>query len=126
MIPEAATEGSQRVSIKSSTSFDDAIELMHETIGCVGVERKPTLAYKFSTANKTATTINLRTDDDWEGLVTDVLAKMKTKKDISINISVLPENVRLSFIHFFTISNLPVHGFFAREEQKEGTGDQDR
>ncbi|KAJ7687485.1 hypothetical protein B0H17DRAFT_1203548 [Mycena rosella] len=69
---------------------------MHETIGCVGVERKPTLAYKFSTANKTATTINLRTDDDWEGLLTDVLAKMKTKKDISINISVLPENYMVS------------------------------
>ncbi|KAJ7348232.1 hypothetical protein DFH08DRAFT_959653 [Mycena albidolilacea] len=62
MIPEAAMEGNQRMSIKSSASFDDAIELMHETIGCVAVERKPTLAYKFSTANKTASTINLRTE----------------------------------------------------------------
>ncbi|KAJ7233354.1 hypothetical protein C8J57DRAFT_1532473 [Mycena rebaudengoi] len=96
MIPEATTEGNQRVSVKSSTSFDDSIELMHETIGCVGVERKPILAYKFSMANKTATTINLRTVDNWEGLVTDVLAKMKTKKDISINISVLPENYMVS------------------------------
>jgi hypothetical protein len=98
MIPAAATEGNQRVSVKSSTSFDDAIDLMHETIGCVGVERKPTLTYKFSTANKTASTINLCTEDDWEGLVTDVVAKMRTKKDISINISVLPENVRIPFI----------------------------
>ncbi|KAJ7923950.1 hypothetical protein B0H13DRAFT_2399012 [Mycena leptocephala] len=70
--------------------------IIHETIGCVGVERKPTLAYKFSTANKSASTINLRTEDDWEGLVTDVLAKMKTKKDIGINISVLPENYMVS------------------------------
>ncbi|KAJ7749867.1 hypothetical protein B0H14DRAFT_3513522 [Mycena olivaceomarginata] len=70
MIPEAATEGNQCVSIKSSASFDDAIELMHETIGCVAVERKPTLAYKFSTANKTMSTINLRTETDWEGLIT--------------------------------------------------------
>ncbi|KAJ7318334.1 hypothetical protein DFH08DRAFT_819941 [Mycena albidolilacea] len=38
------------------------------------------------------TTINLRTKDNWEGLVTDFLAKMKTKKDIQVNISVLPEN----------------------------------
>ncbi|KAJ7200189.1 hypothetical protein GGX14DRAFT_400871 [Mycena pura] len=96
MIPEAATEGNQRVSVKSSTFFDDVVELMHETIGCVGVERKPTLAYKFSTAIKSASTINLRTNNDWEGLVADVLAKMKTKKDISINISVLPENYMLS------------------------------
>jgi hypothetical protein len=125
MIPEAATEGNQHVLIKSSTSFDDAIELMHETIGCIGVERKPTLAYKFSMANKSASTINLRTEDDqWEGLVTDVHAK--TKKDISINISVLPENVRIPLICFSTISNLPVHGFFACEEQKEGAGDQER
>jgi hypothetical protein len=106
MIPEAATEGNQRVSIKSSASFDDAIELMHETIGCVAVERKPTLAYKFSTANKTASTINLRTETDWEGLMTDVLAKMKTKKDISINIFVLPENVSIPFICFSAISYL--------------------
>ncbi|KAF8174608.1 hypothetical protein K438DRAFT_1771460 [Mycena galopus ATCC 62051] len=56
MVPEAATEGSQRVSLKSSVSFEDAIELMHETIGCVSVRRKPTLAYKFSITNKTATT----------------------------------------------------------------------
>ncbi|KAJ7795451.1 hypothetical protein B0H14DRAFT_3554112 [Mycena olivaceomarginata] len=96
MVPEAATEGSQRVSLKSSISFEDAIELMHETIGCVSVGRKPTLAYKFSTANKNTTTINLRTKDDWEGLVTDVLAKMKTKKDIQVNISVLPENYMIS------------------------------
>jgi DNA-directed RNA polymerase subunit F len=91
MISEAATEGSQRVSLKSTVSFDDAIETMHETIGCVSVERKPTLAYKCSTANKNATSINLCTGDDWDGLVDDVLAKTKTKKDISVNIIVLPE-----------------------------------
>ncbi|KAJ7938046.1 hypothetical protein B0H13DRAFT_1851987 [Mycena leptocephala] len=65
MVPKAATEGSLRVSLKSSVSFDHAIELMHETIGCVSVGRKPTLAYKFSTATKNAPTINLRTKDDW-------------------------------------------------------------
>jgi hypothetical protein len=114
MVPEAATEGSQRISLKSSFSFEDAIELMHETIGCVSVGRKSTLAYKFSTANKNATTINLHTKDDWEGLVTDVLAKMKTKKDIHVSISVLPENVSISFIHFSpTVSTNLVYDFFA-------------
>jgi hypothetical protein len=62
-----------------------------EIIGCVSVERKPTLAYKCWTANKNATSINLCTGDDWDGLVDDVLAKTKTKKDISVNIIVLPE-----------------------------------
>ncbi|KAJ7850271.1 hypothetical protein B0H14DRAFT_2582039 [Mycena olivaceomarginata] len=79
MVPEVATEGSQRVFLKASC-------------GC-----KLTLAYEFSTANKNATTINLCiTKDNWEGLVTDVLAKMKTKKDIQVNISVLPENYMIS------------------------------
>ncbi|KAJ7720971.1 hypothetical protein DFH07DRAFT_784241 [Mycena maculata] len=62
MIPEATTEGSQHVLLKSLDSFDDAIEFMHKTIDCVSVERKPMLAYKFSTANKNAATINLRTE----------------------------------------------------------------
>lgn len=101
MIPAAATEGSQRISLKSTVSFDDALEIMHETIGCVSVERKPTLAYKFSTANKNTTTINLRTEDDWDGLIDDAVAKMKTKRDLSVNISVLPENVSHPSVCFF-------------------------
>jgi hypothetical protein len=114
MVPEVTTEGSRRVSFKASVSFEDAIELMHKTIGCVSVGCKPTLAYKFSTANKNTTTINLRTKDDWEGLVTDVLAKMKTKKDIQVNISVLPENVSIPFIPFLpTVSTHLVYDFFA-------------
>ncbi|KAJ7135125.1 hypothetical protein C8R46DRAFT_1048062 [Mycena filopes] len=33
MIPEGSSEGNRRVSITASTSFDDAVELIHETIG---------------------------------------------------------------------------------------------
>ncbi|KAJ7938741.1 hypothetical protein B0H13DRAFT_2301381 [Mycena leptocephala] len=96
MIPAAVTDGSQRVPMKPTISFEDALELIHETIGCASVERKPTLAYKFSTAKQNATKISLCTDTDWEGLVTDALAKMKTKKDISVEVFVLPENYMLS------------------------------
>ncbi|KAF8206743.1 hypothetical protein K438DRAFT_1756100 [Mycena galopus ATCC 62051] len=92
MIPEATTDGSQRVSLSSTVSFDDAIEVIHETIGCMSVDRKPMLTYKFSTANKNTTTINLCTENDWDSLVDNALPKMKTKKDLSGNISVLPEN----------------------------------
>lgn len=93
MVPEATSEGSQRLSIKTTMSFEDALELIHETIGCVSVVQKPTLAYKLSTAIQKSATINLRTENDWGGLVTDVTAKAKTKKDVSVVISVFPDNV---------------------------------
>ncbi|KAJ7701350.1 hypothetical protein B0H14DRAFT_2648405 [Mycena olivaceomarginata] len=50
MIPEATSDGNQRVALQSSQSFEDVVEIMHETIGCVSVTRKPTLAYKMSSA----------------------------------------------------------------------------
>ncbi|KAF8127320.1 hypothetical protein K438DRAFT_1790027 [Mycena galopus ATCC 62051] len=92
MILEATTDSSYHVSLSSTVFFDDAIEAIHKTIGCVNVERKPMLTYKVLTANKNTITINLCTDNDRDGLVDDWLAKMKTKKDLSVNISVLPEN----------------------------------
>ncbi|KAJ7844722.1 hypothetical protein B0H14DRAFT_2585033 [Mycena olivaceomarginata] len=51
MVPEATSEGSQRLSMLTMTSFEDTLELIHEPIGCVSVVQKPTLAYKLSTAN---------------------------------------------------------------------------
>ncbi|KAJ6448753.1 hypothetical protein C8R45DRAFT_1132733 [Mycena sanguinolenta] len=96
MVPEATSEGSQRLSIKTAMSFEDALELIHETIGCVSVVQKPTLAYKLSTAIQKSAIINLCTEDDWGGLVTDVTAKAKTKKDVSVVISVFPDNYMLS------------------------------
>jgi hypothetical protein len=45
------------------------------------------------TAIQKSVAINLCTENDWSGLVTDVMAKAKTKKDVSVIISVFPENV---------------------------------
>ncbi|KAJ7824727.1 hypothetical protein B0H14DRAFT_2597008 [Mycena olivaceomarginata] len=42
MVPEATSEGSQRLAIQATISFEDALELIHETIGCVSVVQKPT------------------------------------------------------------------------------------
>ncbi|KAJ7717175.1 hypothetical protein B0H14DRAFT_3522057 [Mycena olivaceomarginata] len=96
MVPEATSDGSQRLSIQSPMSFEDALELIHETIGCVGVACKPTLGYKLLTANQKSATINLRTENDWSGLITDVMAKAKTKTDVSVLVSVFPDNYMLS------------------------------
>ncbi|KAJ7502309.1 hypothetical protein B0H11DRAFT_1907421 [Mycena galericulata] len=92
MVPEVSSEGSQRVSIKSSMSFTDAVEVMHEVIGCTSILRKPTLAYKLSTAKQKDPTIHLRTQEDWGGLITDVSLRIKAKKDLTVAISVLPDN----------------------------------
>jgi hypothetical protein len=93
MIPEAASEGNQRVSIVGSTSFEDAVELFYETIGCVTVARKPTFAYKLSSSTIKSVPINLRTSTDWDGLIIDVTKKIKAKKDLQVVIGVLPDNV---------------------------------
>ncbi|KAJ7845855.1 hypothetical protein B0H14DRAFT_3682591 [Mycena olivaceomarginata] len=60
MVPEATSEGSQRLAIQATISFEDALELIHETIGCVSVVQKPT-------ANQKSATTNLRTIDNWDG-----------------------------------------------------------
>ncbi|KAJ7346310.1 hypothetical protein DFH08DRAFT_810142 [Mycena albidolilacea] len=86
MVPEATSEGRQRLPVHPMISFEDALELIHETIGCVSVVQKPTLAYKLSTAIQKSTAINLHTENDWSGLVTNVRAKAKTKKDYMLSL----------------------------------------
>ncbi|KAJ7323261.1 hypothetical protein DFH08DRAFT_817833 [Mycena albidolilacea] len=73
--PEATSEGSQRLAIQATILFEDVLELIHETIGCVSVVQKLTLAYKLSTANQKSATINLRSVNDWDGLVTDAIVE---------------------------------------------------
>ncbi|KAF8161921.1 hypothetical protein K438DRAFT_1985443 [Mycena galopus ATCC 62051] len=96
MIPEAATNSNQRVGLRSSHSFEDALETMYETIGCVSVARKPTLAYKLSSTVQKTPAINLRTPKDWSGLITDYTTKIQSKKDLTVAIEVLPENYMFS------------------------------
>ncbi|KAF8216265.1 hypothetical protein K438DRAFT_2080154 [Mycena galopus ATCC 62051] len=52
MIPGMATEGNQCVPLHSSHLFEDALEVIYETIGCVSVARKPMLAYKLSSVKE--------------------------------------------------------------------------
>ncbi|KAJ7821748.1 hypothetical protein B0H14DRAFT_2598994 [Mycena olivaceomarginata] len=93
---QSTSDSNQRVPISSITAFDDAVELIHETIGCVSVLQKPILTYKFSTAMTEAPVINLHAVKDWSGLVMDTLKKIKAKKDVTISISFMPENYMLS------------------------------
>ncbi|KAJ7122385.1 hypothetical protein C8R44DRAFT_981519 [Mycena epipterygia] len=121
MIPEALSNGNQRVSITSSTSFEDAVEKIHETIGCVSVSRKPTLAYKLSTSTAKVPAVNLRTNDDWAGLITDVKKKITAKKDLSVTIEVLPDNMSRRLISLNVLNLLGQYMFSLRAKNKKNT-----
>ncbi|KAJ7846399.1 hypothetical protein B0H14DRAFT_3138848 [Mycena olivaceomarginata] len=96
MIPEGNLRWQSARCTSVIAVFEDAVEIMHKTIGCVSVTRKPTLAYKMSSAVQKAPTINLRTVNDWNGLISDYTKKVKAKKDLSVTITVLPENYMFS------------------------------
>src|SRR6266487_3717800 len=45
LIPQAASDSIQRVTLEPDTPFEDALSLIYETIPCSDVARKPTLSY---------------------------------------------------------------------------------
>ncbi|KAJ7215863.1 hypothetical protein GGX14DRAFT_562322 [Mycena pura] len=87
LIPRAELEGDQRQVLTHATTFDDALHVIYETIGCSNVGVKPKLVYKLSNATAKAGCIGLSSDADWDGLLDDVVAA-GAKKDIKVHISV--------------------------------------
>ncbi|KAJ7262651.1 hypothetical protein B0H12DRAFT_1231097 [Mycena haematopus] len=88
MIPRAELEGSQRVLLSHATTFDEAMDVIYETIGCAKVKVKPVLTYKISNALKSSEAISLSSDADWDGCLEEVTAAEKTKKQqISVKIN---------------------------------------
>ncbi|KDQ52784.1 hypothetical protein JAAARDRAFT_210431, partial [Jaapia argillacea MUCL 33604] len=73
LIPQALSDGTQRVTIKlCDADFKTTLDLIHETIGCKDVAQKPELSYKLSNASAKAPTFNLRVEGDWEGCLESV------------------------------------------------------
>ncbi|KAJ7229773.1 hypothetical protein GGX14DRAFT_553279 [Mycena pura] len=87
MVPQANKDGPKRVLLTHSTSFDDALEIIHTTIGCTDVARKPQLLYKLSSALVKASGIDLETKTDWDGCLEDVTVA-EAKKAVSVAIIV--------------------------------------
>ncbi|KAF8132674.1 hypothetical protein K438DRAFT_1998446 [Mycena galopus ATCC 62051] len=89
MIPRAELDGSQRVLLSHATTFDEALTVIYETIGCTNVTVKPVLTYKLSNATKSAEVICLSSDNDWDGCLEQVAAAENPKKPpISVKINV--------------------------------------
>jgi len=90
-IPQAASEGTQRKSIQLLLSYEDALEMIHKTIGCVHVHRKLVLSYKLSTSTLKSAPVNLCSESDWDGCLEEVQhvqAKRKGRTAVSVSIIV--------------------------------------
>jgi hypothetical protein len=104
MIPQASNTGTQREHLTHSTSFDDALAVIHETIGCAEVPKKPLLSYKLSNAAGKAPGINLGSAKDWDGCLEDVTSvEVKKKMQVSVTIIVTDQ---VSCCAFATVWNL--------------------
>ncbi|KAJ7191297.1 hypothetical protein GGX14DRAFT_407233, partial [Mycena pura] len=82
MVPRARVEGNQRHVLSHATTFHEALDAMHDTIGCTDVPKKPELMYKLSNSVAKAPSISLGSIGDWEGLLDEYLASLRTKLGI--------------------------------------------
>ena len=78
----------KRKTITVTHIFDDALGLIHETIGCADVMRKPELSYKLSDSAQKSSAIGLESEEDWAGLCEEVVARQRKKK-ITISVEVI-------------------------------------
>ncbi|KAJ7586940.1 hypothetical protein C8J56DRAFT_1051238 [Mycena floridula] len=96
-VPTCTSDADQRLTVQSEISFEDLIDLLHTTIGCLNVQRKPSLQYKLSTSTQKSRTISLQSIDDWDGCIDEVQAVDK-KKSVTVQITV-PEQYMTSLRH---------------------------
>ncbi|KAJ6540589.1 hypothetical protein B0H19DRAFT_1077997 [Mycena capillaripes] len=88
MIP-CAEHGTQRQQLTHATTFSEALDIIHEALGCADVDKKPALMYKLNTAGKQDEAIRLSSDADWAGCREEVKDAAKDKKKaISVRIIV--------------------------------------
>ena len=105
-IPRASGDGNQRVNLALTTTYDSALDIIYETIGCDEVNRKPTLLYKLVSATAKTPATSFGSDNDWEGFRDDIkAAQNKRKETVAANI-IVADQVHvyslISKIHIFT------------------------
>jgi hypothetical protein len=94
MILQATSTGTQCEYLTHCTSYNDALAVIYETVGCAEVPKKPLLSYKLSNAPGKAPTINLGSAKDWEGCLEDVSNAEENKKLKLSVIIIVPDQVR--------------------------------
>jgi hypothetical protein len=93
--------GAQRRNMSVNDNLVDALEIIYEALGCLSLARKPTISYKLSTATVKSLPINLASEDDWKGLIEDVIGahakKSKAAQAAPVSLSIIvPEQVWVS------------------------------
>lgn len=63
-------------------AFEEALEIIYETIGCSECHKKPGLSYKLATAAQKEDPITLASNDDWKGCLEDIVQMQAKKKSI--------------------------------------------
>ncbi|GBE80258.1 hypothetical protein SCP_0214740 [Sparassis crispa] len=98
LVSQARSEGSQRLSLTRGTSFEDALEIIHETIGCVDVTRKPSLSYKLWTATVKSDAINLGSEEDWAKCIGDIVDAENKKKGVTVPVKIVVPEQYMEFL----------------------------
>ncbi|KAJ7927214.1 hypothetical protein B0H13DRAFT_2312817 [Mycena leptocephala] len=94
-IPQATSEGTQRENLRHSTTFDEALVVIHETIGCTNVLKKPVLSYKLSNGPAKAPAINLGSASDWEGCLEEV-TEAESKKNANVSVVIIVVDIYMN------------------------------
>ena len=81
-------DANKHKTVTATYKFDDALGLIHETIGCADVMRKPELSYKLSDSAQKSSAIGLESEEDWAGLCEEVVARQRKKK-ITISVEII-------------------------------------
>ena len=71
----------ERVTLLPPFRYSAALPKIYETIGCDAVSHKPDLSYRLSSSAVKSAPINLRKEEDWDGLLDDV-RDLELKKEI--------------------------------------------
>jgi len=88
LIPQSSGAADKQKTLSSTTTYDEAISTIYETIGCERVKQKPDLSYKLSDSAKKVMPVGLEGEDDWVGLCEEVVGCQKKKKT-PISVSIL-------------------------------------
>jgi len=85
MVPDAIDEDAtnNRISVSRTTTFEELLGIIHDSIGCANVNAKLQLKYHLTDISK-PTTMKLETADDVQGLLEEIISAQRKKKDGSV------------------------------------------
>ena len=107
MVPDAIDEDgtNNRISVSRTTTFEELLGIIHDSIGCANVNAKLQLKYHLTDISEP--TMKLETADDFQGLLEEIISAQRKKKDGSVVKiqTIISDNVS-RYTHVFSIYHL--------------------